>query len=278
MLEQFWESMELYMGFMESMSEDNTVCFGLGDWCAPDGAEICPTVITDTAYFYMDNKIMARCAELLKKDGAQYAERAKEIKETFRKKFIEPNFFLNDNTTAISCAIYQDLYTDEEKPIAAKHLSDILAQKGYHIDCGILGMKYLFSALSEYGFADTVYKMCINPEYPSYANWINNGMTTLCERWDMKESCNHHMYSEIDMWFYKHIAGIHINEGADFVTIKPCFLEGLLWAKATHKGIEVSWDENCVNIKSNLCGKLIIGEEELLFSAGEYSYKRKKQL
>ena len=27
-LKQMWDSMELYMRFMESMSEDNIVCFG----------------------------------------------------------------------------------------------------------------------------------------------------------------------------------------------------------------------------------------------------------
>lgn len=273
-LEQMWDSMELYMDFMESMSEDNTVCFGLGDWCAPEGAELCPTMITDTAYFYMDNKIMARCAELLHHDETRYAQRASEIKAAFRRKFIEEDFYLGDNTTAISCAIYQDLYTEEEKPLAVGHLSEILVQKGYHIDCGILGMKYLFSALSEYGYAETVYKMCVNPEYPSYAYWINNGMTTLCEHWDMKESCNHHMYSEIDMWFYKHLAGIHINEGADSVTIQPYFLEELKWVKAKHKGIEVCWNETEVKIKSNLCGKLILGNHELPFDKGEHSFRR----
>ena len=217
---------------------------------------------------------MARCAKLLHQNGTRYAQRADEIKSTFRRKFIEDDFYLGNNTTAISCAIYQDLYTEEEKPLAAKHLSEILAQKGYDIDCGILGMKYLFSALSEYGFADTIYKMCVNPEYPSYAYWMNNGMTTLCENWDMKESCNHHMYSEIELWFYKHIAGIHISEGADAVTIQPCFLEGLTWAKAKHRGIEVFWDETEIKIKSNLCGKLIIGNHELLFDAGECSFRR----
>lgn len=272
-LNEMWDSMELYMEFMESMSENNTVCFGLGDWCAPDGTDICPTIITDTAYFYMDNVIMAKCAELLNITGTRYLKRAKEIKSTFRQNFIKENFYLNNNTTAISCAIYQDLYTEEEKPIAAKHLSDVLAEKGFHIDCGILGMKYIFSALSEFGFVDTIYKMCINPEYPSYAYWINNGMTTLCEHWDMKESCNHHMYSEIEMWFYKYIAGIHIDEGAKSVTIKPCFLKELLWVKATHKGIEVYWDKKGIKIKSNICGKLVIDNKDIPFDSGEFCFK-----
>ena len=137
-------------------------------------------------------------------------------------------------------------------------------------------MKYLFSALSEYGFADTVYKMSVNPEYPSYAYWMNNAMTTLCEHWDMKESCNHHMYSEIELWFYKHIAGIHIDEGAKSVTIKPCFLDGLTWAKAKHKGIEIFWNKTEIEIKSDLNGVLVLGGKKMTFKAGQHRFQRLK--
>lgn len=266
----FWSNMKQYMCFMESMSEDNTVCFGLGDWCAPEGAELCPTVITDTAYFYVDNKIMTRCAKLLHQDGTQYAQRADEIKAAFRRKFIENDFYLGDNTTAISCAIYQDLYTEDEKPVAAKHLSEILAQKGYHIDCGILGMKYLFSALSEYGYAETVYKMCLNPQYPSYAYWINNGMTTLCETWDMTYSCNHHMYSEIEMWFYKHIAGIHIQEGYKSVVIKPCLISQVTEVYAKHNNIEITIKDGMIRIKSDIPSVIDLQGRKQEFDAGEH--------
>lgn len=267
-IESMWGGMSLYMEFMESMAEGNLVCFGLGDWCAPKGSELCPTVITDTSYFYRDNKIMARCAELIGKDGSFYENRAREIKSAFRKRFIDRDFYLGDNTCAIACAIYQDLYNDDEKADAAKHLSELVAKRGYHIDCGILGMKYIFTALSEYGYAETVYKLVTNPEYPSYAYWIKNGMTTLCETWDMKASCNHHMYSEVDMWFYKHIAGIHITEGGKSVIIKPCFIKNVDYVRAKHKGIKVYWDKKTIKIKSNLPGELVINGKTYPFSKG----------
>ena len=273
-ISKMWDSMVLYMKFMESMSENNLVCFGLGDWCAPKNVKLCPTIITDTSYFYRDNKIMARCAELIGEDGTFYQKRAEEIKKAFRGNIIEKDFYLDDNTCAIACCIYQDLYNDDEKAVAAKRLAELISRKGYHIDCGILGMKFLFSALSEYGYADIVYKMVTNPEYPSYAYWINNGMTTLCETWDMKESCNHHMYSEIDMWFYKHIAGIHIDEGGNSVTIKPAFLENLLSVTATYRDVEIYIDENTVKIKSKLPGKFIKENEEVTFLPGEYEFSR----
>ncbi len=247
-----WDNMVLYMEFMESMSEKNEVCFGLGDWCAPEGVKVCPTVITDTAYFYTDNKVMARSAELIGKDGTLYKRRAEEIKNSFREKYIKKNFYLGDDTTAIACAIYQDLYTEDEKAVAAKRLNELYANGGYHINCGILGVKYLFTALSEYGYAETAYKMTVNKEYPSYAYWILNGMTTLCENWDMSRSCNHHMFSEVDFWLYKYIGGIRLSEGGGFVTIKPCSVSGIKWVNVKYKGISVFYDEHKTEIVSDI--------------------------
>lgn len=251
-LAKMWDNMALYMKFIESMSDKNEVCFGLGDWCAPEGAKLCPTVITDTAYFYVDNKVMAMCAKLLEKDDGVYQRRAVEIKKSFRDKYIKNDFYLGNNTTAIACAIYQDLYNDDEKALAAKRLNELYIDNGYHIDCGILGIKYLYTALSEYGYAETAYKLTTNPEYPSYAYWILNGMTTLCETWDMSNSCNHHMFSEVDMWMYKYIAEIRIDEGGGSVRIEPCYIPEIDWVTASHRGISVHYDKEKIEITSDI--------------------------
>ncbi len=271
-VKSFWENMQSYMRFMESMSDNDMVCFGLGDWCAPDGVETCPVELTDTAYFYINNKIMSRCADLLGKDGSHYAQRSEEIKTAVRRKYIENDMFLGNNTTAIACAIYQDLYNSDEKPLAAEYLSQLIEKREFHIDCGILGMKYIFNALSEYGYAQTVYKLCLNPEYPSYAYWINHGMTTLCEKWDMTDSCNHHMFSEIEMWMYKHIAGIHIEEGGKSVIIKPCPISEITSVHAKHRDIEVIINNGQITINSGVPGVLEVQKKKIAFSAGRNNF------
>lgn len=274
LIENYWDNMALYMEFMESMSENDEVCFGLGDWCYPTGAEPCPIVITDTAYFYIDNKVMAEFAELLGKDGSSYSVRAEQIKNSFRKKYIEKDFNLGDNAVAIACGIYQDLYTDEEKPLAAKHLSELYERNGFHIDCGILGIKYLYTALSEYGYAETAYKLTVNPEYPSYAYWINSGMTTLCEEWNMSGSCNHHMFSEVDMWFYKYVAGIQIQDNGKTVKICPCKLTDVEWVRASHKGILVYFDKEKMEITSDIPVTAVTENGEIFLGAGTHTIER----
>ena len=217
---------------------------------------------------------MSEFADLLGKDRSVYALRAEQIKNSFRKKYIEKDFNLGDNAVAIACAIYQDLYTDEEKPIAAKHISEIYEKNGFHIDCGILGIKYLYTALSEYGYAETAYKLTVNPEYPSYAYWMNNGMTTLCEDWDMSTSCNHHMFSEVDMWLYKYVAGIQIQDNGKSVKICPCKLPDIEWVRASHKGISVYFDKEKMEIVTDIPATVVTEKGEIFIGIGKHTLER----
>ena len=115
-----------------------------------------------------------------------------------------------------------------------------MGDNDYRIDCGILGTKYIFSALADNGYSNVLYKMVTNPKMPSYAYWINNGMTTFCSSWDMTASRNHHMFSEVDMWLYKHIAGIKIKGGE--ITIRPCFIDEVKWVRQSYEDISVYYD------------------------------------
>ena len=135
-----------------------------------------------------------------------------------------------------------------------------------------MGNKFIYSALSDNGYAETAYKMTVNPDYPSYAHWINSGMTTLCEMWDMKDSLNHHMYSEVDMWFYKHLAGINID--AVGLVIKPSFIPQLSYVKAHHRGIYVEWDESTITVNSDRDFTLIINNTECKYTKGQYVINR----
>lgn len=269
---KFWKNMTRYMEFMESMADRDILNFGLGDWCCPKDVTPCPTEITDTAFFCADNMIMGKCAEIMGKSGEKYFKRGEQIKEAFRKKFMEESFYLHDDITAIACAIYYDLYTEEEKRKAAEHLSDLIEADDYHAACGTLGMKYLFTALSEYGYADTAYRFTKNPTYPSYAYWILNGMTTLCETWEMDYSRNHHMFSEVNMWFFKYLAGIRVDEGGQSVTVSPCFPEEIDWVRASHKGVSVFWNREELRIRTDIPATVILKGIRREVSCGEHIF------
>jgi len=269
-IEDMWDNMKLYMAYLDSMSEDDIVNFGLGDWCSPENAKVCSSDVTDTAYYYVDAKIMAYCAKALGRESKSFEELAAKIKKAFRERFINDGIVEGDCQTSIACGIYQGLYEPKEIPAAAAYLAKLVEEKDYHIDCGILGTKYIFTALSDNGYADIAYKMVVNPTMPSYAYWINSGMTTLCEDWEMKSSLNHHMFSEVDFWFYKYLAGIQISPNG--LVIKPCFIDGLKWVRAKYKDIEVFWNKEMIEVKAPCNCTLIVRDKKIKLSEGVNTY------
>jgi len=275
--EMMWENMELYMEYFDSMADGYLAEFGIGDWCAPKETVRISSMITDTAYYYVDALAMAKLAAAIGngREG-HYLNLAKNIKTAFRSKFLKDGeVIFNESQTAIACAIYQGLLEGDEIPKAAGRLASLVREKGNHIDCGILGAKYIFSALSENGYAETAYDFVVNPDYPSYAHWINSGMTALCEDWKMGNSLNHHMFSEVDYWFYRHLAGIRPAEpGFKTVDIIPRFIDKIGWVKASHKGITVYWDKEKLVLTTPVPARVFIGNKCHEAVPGTHEFKR----
>ena len=268
-IKELWQNMNKYMAYIESKANDYIVEFGLGDWCAPHPEDVCPTDVTDTAYFYADCVTMAKMAKLIGKESVVWEEKAAKIKDFWRKKFLDDKN-LTKYQTFYACAIYQGLLNPDEVADAAKSLAQLVINNDYHFDCGTLGMKYIFDALSENGYCDVVYKAVTNPTFPSYAYWINNGMTTLCEEWDMHKSQNHHMYSEVDNWFYRYLGGIKITD--DGLVISPVYLKDIDCVKATYKGISVERKGKHINVRIDVEAKIVIGDFDFKVSPGEYQF------
>lgn len=274
---EMWDNMKLYMEFLLSMEEDFILDFGLGDWRPPYNEDLkCPVKVTSTAFFYADSIIMSKCAELMNEEDI-YSELAEKIKESYRRNFVNGESYKNSQTF-YAIGIYYGLFNSDEIADMAKKLAELVIENDYHIDCGLLGTKCIFTALSENGYADVLYKMVTNPTCPSYAYWINKGLKNLCEAWHLVDrfgdldSLNHHMFSEVDNWFYKHIAGIQITE--DCLVIKPCFIKELKWVKAKHREIFVSWDEESITINTDRKAKVIINGKTFEAEKGEHKFFR----
>lgn len=266
-IEENFDAMVHYLDFVYTMSEDYIISFFFGDHCAPEDCKPCGVDLIATAYYYTIAKIVSECAEIIGRDSTPYIELAENIRNSFRRHFIENGKIKYDCQAAYACAIYHGLYDEEEIPGAINRLIELIEEKHQHFDTGILGTKAMFSVLSENGQAELLYKMVTNPTMPSYAYWINNGMTSLCEMWDMSASRNHHMYSEVDNWFYKYLAGIRINAGN--ITIKPIFLKELEWVRASCRGISVYWDKREIRIRVPKSATLILNEKKIPLKKGD---------
>jgi len=271
LLERHYEQMKLYFDYLDSSSTGCIADFGLGDWSPPysESSNIytTPAALTSTAYFYQDAVILSKVSALLGYSDAseQYLAKSTEIKEAFHKRFYDPEtgFYTSNTQTAQACALYQGLTTPENHEIAVEKLAELVNAKDNHLNTGILGTKYLLDALSENGHEELVYKLVTQKTFPGWGYWIEQGATTMWERWSGKSTGgsgkNFTFLSEVDVWFYNFILGIKIIEDKPAYKqfeISPYFFEKLDWAKgkiATMYGdIEVDWSRNGNSITYNI--------------------------
>jgi alpha-L-rhamnosidase len=88
----------------------------------------------------------------------------------------------------------------------------------FHLDTGIVGVRFLFDALSQTGHSDAALEIILQETYPGYAFEWNNDLetpaTTLWELWDAPtegpgmNSRNHIMDGSVDTWLHRHVGGI----------------------------------------------------------------------
>ena len=213
-------------------SEDGTIAIGLGDW-ASVGKEHCsrpdtPLVVTDTI-LTMDNAHKA--AILLDAIGHTHAASfAREIyldmRSTVRRELLDTRTctIRGRTQTGQAMGIYFGVFEPEEEQKAFDVLMSIIREKGDNMDGGMIGLYVLFHVLSRFGKGELAFRMITKREFPSYAYLIDNGETSLIEKFmpdgTPRESHNHHFFGDIARWFIREIAGLKV-EDLNTVVIAP---------------------------------------------------------
>jgi alpha-L-rhamnosidase len=214
-LTERYERMKLYLSFLAKRCPDHIVRFGLGDWCPPQGGSQghkCPRDLTGTAYYVEFARLAGQTAGLLGKEDERLKceALARTVTDAFNRTFLdrEKGTYAGDTQTSLACALYQGLVPAGEKArVFARLVGDIEAHKR-HLDCGILGTKYLLNVLTDNGRSDLAYAIATQTDFPSWGHWLAQGATSLWENWNGASSHNHVMFGDISAWCYKALAGI----------------------------------------------------------------------
>lgn len=271
-----WATMVKYMRFLESMSSEYLVGYGLGDWCPPVFEDRVSNVVTDTAFYYESCCAMAKMAEKIGTDSSIWDSLAAKIREAWRKRFVKLKGEVEQEEycryqTFFACALYYQFYNDEqERSYFLQSLLNLIREKEYHIDCGILGTRYLFDVLAENGQTEIALKVITNPTYPGYGYWIHSGMTTLCETWNMGSSRNHQMFGSVDNWFYRYLGGIRFTDAG--VVIDPVFVDAVERVSVEHRGIRMERNGRSVRLLLPCKAKIRIEGKLIEIEAGSYQY------
>ncbi|MDR1948700.1 MAG: glycoside hydrolase family 78 protein [Spirochaetaceae bacterium] len=209
------DAMKRYLDFCGSMATDHIVDFGLGDWCPPQGNEDehrCPVAVTDTATYFKMTGIMAFVSELagVPADREYYQTLSSRIKESFNRNFVnsETGLVAGNRQTGQGIAVTLGLLDGDTKMKAVRQLRAMIENNNRYHDFGILGVKYVLDALSLNGEGQLAMDIILRKGFPGYCHWIDEGATTMAEKWSRISSDNHHMFSDVCRWFYRYVAGL----------------------------------------------------------------------
>lgn len=177
---------------------------GWGDWCPPSGCEACwpgtpdhhNSALVSTFYYIKELRVAARYAGILGKtaDASRYSTLATNVSATFNahfydkagKTYTEPGRtcgeYLGPQTT-ISLAAELGLIPEADYDAVIDNLVADVAAHDWHLNVGIVGIKYLLPALSAAGRGDVALMIAQARTPPSYIYMVEQGATTLWETW-----------------------------------------------------------------------------------------------
>ena len=237
-----------YLRYMETRADEQGLYhYGLGDWLhVQDLKDSVYLVYTDTITC---KDICDKAALIFEVIGdfesAAYARRRSvEIKEAFRASCMRMSKRTRrialrvKNQATMAMAIYYGMFNEDEVTFAAKELEQMVKMHDYHMDVGVLGARALFHVLADHGMTDTALKTILNPTFPSFKYWLDQGASALFEAFvyvehpidDMTaedpwmDSLNHHLWGDFIGFFMRHLAGIQVNHH-DHITIAPNFTD-----------------------------------------------------
>ena len=220
---------ERYIDYLEKRLNSGKA-FALGDWMGGSNSKLIPKEFVAEFYLVKAIKITALAHTLAKNTAFAKAweERLDKAKQIFRDKYIDESGMCKiAEQSAVAMAIHLEVSNDQEA--ICDQLVEIVLRDNLVLSCGMVGVQYLYRALSEANRADLAYKMITESE-PGYKTWYRAGATTLWERFDGENngSHNHHMYSGVISWFFSSLLGISPKEETpafEKIDLKPNFIK-----------------------------------------------------
>ena len=196
-----------------------------GDWLALSAVET-PSELIGTALFAETARIVGEAAAVLgfRKDAANYARLSEQVKAAFRKEFVNAKGLLKvQSQTACVLALQFDLLTPEQSRKNAALLVKLIRENGNRLSTGFVGTAWLTQALSKTGNSKTAYDLLLQEEFPSWLFSVNQGATTIWERWNSytikdgfgdvnMNSFNHYAYGAVAEWMAAVSGGIRFDD------------------------------------------------------------------
>jgi alpha-L-rhamnosidase len=240
----------------------------VGDWLQPysqqkdDRRGDTPNTLISTAFYAYSVQLTMKSAEVLgfKEDVKHYQELLNTISKAFEEEFFDGYGKIKEpytpTQTGYLLALGFNILPEKTANKAINHLVKLIVENDTHLRTGFIGTPILASVLDTTGNTDLLYEILFKETYPSWFYSINQGATTMWERWDgythdkgfanRALSFNHYAYGAIGQWMYERIAGIApLKPGYKKIVFAPIPNQNLSEASADYNSsygkIESKW-------------------------------------
>jgi alpha-L-rhamnosidase len=309
-IDENWSAMTKYLDAIEEANPNglrrNAVGTTFGDWLSPEGNT--NNTLIATAYWAYDVSLMSemaratgRTAEMMK-----FGEQFEFIRSAFDKEFVEADGFVSgaedapsgsiqadnpsahrmhgDTQTGYVLALAMNLLPNNLRAPAAKLLAHKIEANHDLLGTGFLGTPFLLDELTKAGYEKLAYTLLLQTTYPSWGYMVENGATTMWERWNGSQmmndpgmnSFNHYAYGAVAAWIYRYAAGVDatpLDAGFHTIVLHPVFdrrldnvdftYESVYGQIRSHWKVRGSTAEWTVTIPANTQGRLDLTPEQV---------------
>jgi len=251
-LERHYDAMERWMRFLANRST-NHLAQPVGtyaDWLNVE-APTANDLITN-AYYAYDARLMAQIASVLGKenDAREYRKLFKDVRNAFNTRYVSTDGKVGGDTqTAYLLALDFGILPEKLRDKAGKRLVENIEEHDWSLTTGFLGAQLLLPTLTDLGRTDVAYRLLENRKYPSWGYSIDQGATTIWERWNSytledgfnnpgMNSFNHYAFGAVGRWMFETMAGIDTAApGFRELIIRPRPGGDITWTKASYDSI-----------------------------------------
>ena len=256
-----------------------------GDWLSVDNKT--DKNVINQCFFGYSSLLLSKMCKIVgdEEKRKKYAEVYERAKTAFLEHYYKYGKVESDTETAYALAYSVGFLTADE---IKKRLPEAVREAGC-LTTGFIGIRFILPTLCDIGESELAYELIAKKDYPSWGYMLENGATTVWERWNgyTKEngfedpemnSFNHYSLGSCVEWLYSYVLGIKLADDTDEVTVKPtisdklAFAKGGTWVKGgkifvcwERKGnsitLEVAADDG-VKYRVNTEGYKILSEEK----------------
>ena len=275
-VDENWESMEKFMDHINATKYDHAALreengnYNWADWLSYEDLESCSgRAFKDKAtrkqaeeywsflggcYWLLDAQMMAQMALDTDRDASKYEDMSFAAWEYLRERFltVDGSFkldILNTMQTPTLFGLKLNLFTEEAAYVARERLRKNFQEHDNCLQTGFLGTSILLPTLTESHMEDIAYELLFQRKNPSWLYSVDNGATTIWERWNsyMKDSgmgpsgmnsFNHYAYGCVCQWLWEYAAGIDTSvnlPGFECLYLHPVPDKRLGWLEAEYK-------------------------------------------